>query len=181
VSGKSEARALRKAKKAAEEAEKSARLKERPGVGRVRADAAGDPGKQTRRRADPGSIYTMQMTWTLDKADRDESWSWGPRNWSQETWDGELLPKLKAFEALRWAEIDQAFTGTADKRRRLHHDMPTEQLVQEAQTRLVEIGEYDETVFRFRLGGKQRLWGKRIVAEFRIIWYDPDHRIYPVD
>jgi hypothetical protein len=39
----------------------------------------------------------------------------------------------------------------------------------------------EEDIYRFRLGNKRRLWGFRRVNLFEILWYDPDHNVYPTD
>ena len=36
-------------------------------------------------------------------------------------------------------------------------------------------------IVRFRLGNRRRLWGSRVVSEFQIVGYDPEHNIYPTD
>jgi hypothetical protein len=36
-------------------------------------------------------------------------------------------------------------------------------------------------MFRFRLGGKARLWGFRSERIFHVVWWDPDHRVYPTE
>ncbi len=38
-----------------------------------------------------------------------------------------------------------------------------------------------DTVFRFRLGGKRRLWGFVVQRISMSFWWDRSHRIYPVD
>lgn len=63
----------------------------------------------------------------------------------------------------------------------MHHGMDVDSICEEAQFRLIEIEKYQDTIFRFRLGNLPRLWGFRILDEFTVIWYDPTHRIYPVD
>ena len=89
-----------------------------------------------------------------------------------------IEPKLVQWASLTWSEIDRLNTGTGHK---MHHSMPTSGLAEEAQNRLIEIERYDDDIFRFRLGGKPRLWGFRVVADFQILWFDPEHEIYPVD
>jgi hypothetical protein len=71
-------------------------------------------------------------------------------------------------------------TGGKD-RHRMHHPMDTCVLSDEAQYRLIERDIYADTIYRFRLGNKPRLWGFRRLAEFSLVWYDPEHEIYPVE
>lgn len=82
------------------------------------------------------------------------------------------------FARLTWGEID---VFSSDSGHKMHHNMNVEDICEEAQLRLMEIERYQDTIFRFRLGNLQRLWGFRILDEFIVIWYDPTHKIYPVD
>lgn len=34
-------------------------------------------------------------------------------------------------------------------------------------------------LFRFRLGSTRRLWGFRADHMFHVVWWDPDHKVYP--
>jgi len=45
----------------------------------------------------------------------------------------------------------------------------------------MELGHSGESIFRFRLSNMRRLWGFRVVNQFQILWYDPEHNIYPTD
>lgn len=121
----------------------------------------------------------MMMTWTDEHADRADTWSWGQdREWGGAAWDGTIHPKLKEWEKLQWKEIDRLTTSNGHK---MHHSMPCEILCDESQLRLMDLGHSGESIFRFRLGNMQRLWGFRIVGEFQVLWYDPLHQIYPTD
>lgn len=165
---KREARLARKDRKRLKQAEKAARLKERP-----------VPIKEVRLGADPGSIFHMQMQWSCDDPDCDGGWSWGtPRQWRGEEWEDLIRPKLDEWAKLLWKEIDRF---SSDKGHKMHHLMATENIVTEAQNRMIEIEKFEDQIFRFRLGNKRRLWGLRVVNEFQVIWYDPKHEIYPTD
>jgi hypothetical protein len=54
-------------------------------------------------------------------------------------------------------------------------------LADEAQYRAAELEKFSDTIFRFRLGSTKRLWGFRVVNHFEVIWYDPNHEIYPTE
>ena len=62
------------------------------------------------------------------------------------------------------------------------HESPVEKLSTEAQRRLVDLQFDDEDVLlRFRFSGTQRLWGIRDQSFFIVLWWDPDHQVYPTD
>ena len=82
------------------------------------------------------------------------------------------------FSRLTWGEIDRQASDTGHK---MHHNMDVEQICDEAQLRLIELVLEHDTIFRFRLGNKPRLWGFRTVANFEVLWFDPTHEIYPTD
>lgn len=119
------------------------------------------------------------MAWTIDAADRDGRWSWGvDREWGDQAWADIIEPKLKEFEQLLWREIEAQTTDTGH---RSHHPMDVDQICKESQERLVELQHSHDTIYRFRLGNKRRLWGFRIVNVFETLWYDPNHKIYPTE
>lgn len=163
-----EARIERENLKRLRDEEKSVRLRERQPQEKV-----------VRTGADPVSAFQMTMTWTCDAPDWEDSWSWGQlRKWDDATWTSIIEPKLREFERLTWSEIDRFSSGEGHK---MHHNMDTESICEEAQYRMIEIDRYDDVIFRFRLGNKRRLWGHRVVANFEILWYDPEHKIYPTE
>ena len=63
----------------------------------------------------------------------------------------------------------------------MHHGMDVDVITREAQHRLMVLDKYFDTIFRFRLGNRRRLWGFRILANFDVLWFDPEHEIYPTD
>lgn len=84
---------------------------------------------------------------------------------------------------LSWGEIEQHRTGgrTAHKK---HHSQEISSLAPAAQADAAKakLGEtFGDEMFRFRLGGEQRLWGFRDGRVFHVIWWDPDHDVYPTD
>ena len=62
--------------------------------------------------------------------------------------------------------------------------MDMTQIVPEAQSDL-ERGKLDEIfgdqIFRFRVSGQKRLWGFRRDRTFHVVWWDPDHKVYPTE
>lgn len=84
----------------------------------------------------------------------------------------DIMEKLKHFESMTWGEID---------RNKKSHPMSLDKIAKGAQDRLRERELDDlEMLYSLRLSGKERIWGKRENEAFYIIWWDPDHSIYPV-
>ncbi|WP_294900572.1 hypothetical protein [Tatumella sp. UBA2305] len=132
-----------------------------------------------------GSRYGLKMTWCARSADCDGSWSWRcgddltePRKWSDEEWLDPITSNLNNLEGLDWAEIQRMVSDTSHL---MHHDHNIGDLCDEAIQRWfdLELDEF-ETIFRFRLGNKKRAWGIELRGHFYLIWYERDHKIYPV-
>jgi hypothetical protein len=139
-------------------------------------------GKLPKKQKNPDSIMQYKMEWCSKQADLEGKWSWGQqRQWSSQEWDSIIKPNLETFSNLTWSEILAQTTGD-NGRHRKHHDMEISLICTEAQNRWqdIELSEYD-TIFRFRLGGRERLWGYRELQKFNLIWWDPTHQIYVTD
>lgn len=155
-------------------------LKDREDFERKKARQASElvVTKVVRQAATPGAEL---MTWTRDTADVAGEWSWGSRSCLDDDWDEIVLPFLSEYEKKNWNEITSEKTGSGKKRRKKHITYPVADICKEAQDRLVEIERDDiDLVFRFRLGGRERLFGTRAGPLFSLLWWDPTHKIYPV-
>ena len=74
---------------------------------------------------------------------------------------------------MKWVELEQ---------QRSTHSMPTYKIVREAQNRLQEI-ELDEVeeLYQLQLSNKGRIWGIRHRQIFDLLWWDPEHTVYPTE
>lgn len=141
-----------------------------------------ESNKTPRSVNNPNSIMSCYLDWCQSKADIHGEWSWGQsRQWDPDHWSEIIHPKMCEFQKLTWSELFAQRTG-GRLRHKMHHNMDVCELTPEAFDRWCEIGleEYD-TAFRFRVGNKPRLWGYRIHAKFFLIWWDPNHLIYPTE
>lgn len=83
----------------------------------------------------------------------------------------EVVNKLTQFEGRTWGDIE------SDRR---NHAVETASVGKAAQARLVEIRQDDvASLFSLRLSGRERVWGIREGALFRLLWWDPEHSVYP--
>lgn len=84
-----------------------------------------------------------------------------------------LLPRLCQLETMTWAEI------LSDGRTQ-NHAINVDKLIPEAQERLkfLNLDDYEE-VLSLRVTAKARIYGIRDGAIFRILWWDPEHKICP--
>lgn len=93
--------------------------------------------------------------------------------------DGDALRKiqerLKSFETQTWNEI-------LSHSRRQNHYMPVSEICKEAQNLLEQRGLGDtDALVSLRIGKSERLWGILQGATLLILWWDPDHAVYPMN
>ena len=116
------------------------------------------------------STNDQQPSWIINTLDVDGPWGWRHLIQSH-IWEA-LHDKLSNFEKMTWSEIE--------KNRKYNHSVEVWNLSTEAQNRLRQIkNDNIGELFRFRLNGKQRLWGIRDRAVFKILWWDPEHEVCP--
>jgi hypothetical protein len=85
----------------------------------------------------------------------------------------EIREKMCRYEQMMWREIE------GDRHR--NHFLSPESLSPEAQRRLVEIDRDDvaDSLFSLHVDGEKRIVGWRVGREYRLLWWDPDHRVSP--
>jgi len=91
------------------------------------------------RRNDPASHDRETILWTPGVADLD-----GPRGWRDEkgkAWCNDILPALRAFESMTWAEIMPASGGRTSGSN--SHFAEVGKRTQQARERLAAIGQSD--------------------------------------
>lgn len=92
---------------------------------------------------------------------------------------GHLFQYFKDLESKLWGELESETFGRESKSK--HHWSDVSKLSKEAQKRLEELKLDDhEALFSIRLNGKNRLWGIRENNYFQVLWFDFDHKVYPV-
>jgi hypothetical protein len=89
-----------------------------------------------------------------------------------------LIGVLRSFECNTWREL--LAQGGGKKR---HHYMPVDEICKDAQVRLSEINQddIDQQLFSFRIDQKKRLWGIVDRHILKILWWDPEHQVYPMN
>ena len=124
---------------------------------------------KTPRLAAMPNYETEKLLWSVSILDFQGRWGWA--NVGRDTISNDILPKLRNFESMTWGEINHTKTG---------HPIYTKRIVAEAQKRLTELGLDDHDVlFRLELNGLQRIWGVRVRQVLCLLWWDPNHEIYP--
>lgn len=111
-----------------------------------------------------------QFRWTTKEVDLDSDFGWQDIDLKKLCRD--ILPKLQAFERWTWGEL----VRTDD-----HHFVSPSDIIRPARYRLEVLLEDEEVgdVFSLRLTGKERIWGIETDGIYRILWWDPRHKINP--
>jgi len=124
--------------------------------------------KQPRRDPSLTASLPSYPVWQTGVIDLDGPWSW--KKIELNYFFSNILPKIQGFESMNWNEI----LG------RNSHEVRVDQIGKKAQKRLVDLNLDDfEKLVSLRLTGKQRVWGIKINNVFKILWWDPNHEVYP--
>lgn len=151
---------------------------------KVHTGAATHAGGKRGAKAAPQPTSTQREKphFCFHYADRatQEAWKFKP----SEGHAPALVDFICEMARLTWAEIEAQRLGSKGSRHRRHHSQEIRSLASAAQKditkrKLSEV--FDDTMFRFRLTGEQRLWGFRKRNVFHIVWWDPDHQVYPTE
>lgn len=87
----------------------------------------------------------------------------------------EIRTKLSSFESMTWNEI---LVGGQKQ----NHSVRIDKLVPTAAQRLIDLNLDDcEKLVSLHLSGKQRIYGIRHGATLLLLWWDPEHQIYPTE
>lgn len=125
------------------------------------------------------------FSWCVSEADLEGVWSWGEaRKWEEEEYLNTIQPHFQALNNNSWQEVEtQTYNGASNQRKNLNKYQHLSSICEEAQQRWqdIEIISQFEVLFRLRLGTSRRIWGVRVQHYFFIVWYERQHKIYPIE
>lgn len=127
------------------------------------------PVEDRRPRIHPASDRQTRPAWLFQRLDFQGRWSW--------TMDAPTLQRV----LVRLAEFERMTFGELEGKQ--NHEIPRGRLCSDAQKRLNEL-ELDESwdmVLSLRVTGRQRVWGLKSPEGVLLLWWDPDHTVYPVN
>jgi hypothetical protein len=127
------------------------------------------PGDARLPRMGHGCDREVKPVWRVHRMDFGGPWCW--RRMDHPTLD-RVHSRLAAFESMTFGEIEG----------KKHHQIPVEQLGGAAQSRLHQLGldDYD-ALLSLRITRAERVWGVKTVAGVDLLWWDPDHTVYPMN
>jgi hypothetical protein len=127
-----------------------------------------DEGKKPRADSSLKSSANENPVWHIGLLDTSGPWGWNKVE--KAFFFSEIFPKIKNFETMVWSEILN----------RNNHEVLVSQISKKAQKRLEEIKLDDvDQLVSLRLMGEQRLWGIKVSNILKILWWDPNHEVYP--
>lgn len=120
-----------------------------------------------RPRGAAPSVATLRPLWALRILDPDGPWGRGTITGTDFC---DLLQRLKGFESMTWGEI----VGGGS------HFVDVQGCSRRARDRLIELRHDDtDSLFSLRITGRRRLFGIRDANVLSILWWDPEHEVYP--
>lgn len=115
------------------------------------------------------AIINSSFQWRTSSADLDGEWGWSKVE--IKLLFQEIIPKLQNYETMTWGQIEGKES----------HFIDVDKCSKEAQKRLEELELEDlEELFSLRIGSRKRIWGRLKSSIFQILWWDPEHQVYPV-
>lgn len=134
----------------------------------VKFGASPSPAKVP--KGEPEDTRTKQIEYSFAWFD---NWDWS-RKYEPDSSFHLVAHKLRGYESQTWGQVW--------KDKHYNHFIDRESLCKTARDRLVflHMDEIDQ-LFRFRLTGAQRIWGFLQGAVYCVLWWDPDHLVYPYE
>lgn len=131
-----------------------------------------NPKKQPKQspEIDPDILWNKKASWSISNLDMAGEFGWHTVDLKTFLY---IQNKLSNFETMTWREI---FIGA----KKQNHSCSKDGFSLAAKKRLkeLELDDYEE-LHSLRLEGKKRVWGIFEDGYFRILWWDPDHQVYP--
>lgn len=114
--------------------------------------------------------------WMFDKIDRNGKFAFDLKRKDFEYC--EFLDKMIAYTTMTWSRLRKQ---THDDGKSKHHYLEAGKLSKDAQKRLeaMHLEENSDQIFSMALRNKLRIVGLRDRDKFHILWYDPQHEVYP--
>lgn len=118
---------------------------------------------------DAGNSH-LRVCWRFTHADREGRW--GLQNLTIEAWNS-IVERLVQFETMTVQELRESSVYC-------EYELSSNRLLAAALKRLEELDLGDMTkIGRFRIFKQPRLYGFMHDNVFHVLWWDPNHEIYP--
>jgi hypothetical protein len=127
------------------------------------------PGKAPRIGVPIHEIRDRKPVWRFSLMDMDGRWGWHaitPGDFCL------IQGRLKSYETMPWKTIEcQHSCG----------QMLVADIGKDARDRLVALGRDIDVLYKLRITTAGRVWGVREEHALNLLWWDPNHEVYPMD
>lgn len=122
------------------------------------------------------SYENVTPAWMFDKIDRNGKFAFDINRADFE--HREFLDKMISYATMTWGQLRQQ---THDDGKSKHHYLDADKISRTAQERLaaMHLEENSDQVYYIALKNKLRIVGLRDKDKFHVLWYDPEHDVYP--
>jgi len=128
------------------------------------------PGNPEIRAQTMPDWNSLPIAWQFQHLDTAGPFGWHTCN--QDTLLKKIWASIRSYETMLWRDIPK---------KRLH-GIAVSLLSKEARKRLEELQQIDiPELHCLRIEGKPRIWGIRDRLYFKVLWWDPEHKVYPVN
>lgn len=128
------------------------------------------PGKREPKIAEQVDFMQMKAAWRVHKLQMVDPYGWHVLELETV---GYIQSKLASFETMTWSEI-----FIRDRSR--NHSIPVHKLRCPQAKRWIAKNMPDQPdLWTLRLSGPERIWGIFAEGAYQIIFWDPEHLIYP--
>jgi len=112
--------------------------------------------------------------WQFSLLDQEGEWGW--QNLTLEKWQI-ILEKLKNFESMTWGQIESGDQNYSS------HEVMLKDCPNKAVLKRLEQLQLDDinSLFSLRLSGRERIYGILEGPILKLLWFDPEHTVWPVE
>ena len=148
------------------------------------------PSKNTKQRdlsvikkktsIDYAGTDNKPVIWVFDRIDLNGAFAFDLSAIRERNYLSTIFDKMIQYEKMTWSEIKQQTHGRQGKSK--HHYLNPNGISSDALERIkfMSLDEWSDSIFSFALDGKLRIIGYRDSELFHVVWFDPEHRFYPV-
>ena len=141
---------------------------------KVRRDKIPPPDtKQPRTSPDAGAWAQQLFKWKVNDNYIDmghEEWGWGDVPISD--FFDVLKESLQKYEDMPWNDV---------LHRASCHPMPIHKIAKRARERFIAICPDVDTLHQVDFSKLGRVWGVKAGQYLHLVWYDPNHTVYPIN
>ncbi len=115
---------------------------------------------------------SLRVSWRFGDADRNGHWAWSRETMSPED-ARDVLEFIHEMDKLTWAAASVGHRARAKR-------IDVSGICADAQRRLLDISRDDvEWLWEWHITGPKRIWGWRTGHVCHILWWDPEHTVWP--